>query len=321
MLDVRDNHALMADILRASSDCIKVLDLDGTLVFMSEGGQHVMEIDEIDRFIGCPWPDFWQGDGNAAAIRAVELAKAGRPNSFQGQAETGKGRRRWWDVAVSPICDASGAVVQILSISRDITDLKEAQDRQRLLMEELSHRVRNTLTMIKALAGQTLRDVSDRAAVEAFDARLMALAGAHDLLLQENWSSAPIATVVGAALKLHHTPDRFSIGGPDVLLGPKTALSIALLLHELATNATKHGALSSPHGAVDARWDIETGDGPDGFVLRWRETGGPAVAQPDRKGFGSRLINIGLGAGSADIRFEPEGLTGEFRATMEQVGR
>lgn len=304
MLDVRTNHELIADILRASSDCIKVLDLDGVLVFMSEGGQRVMEIDEVDRFIGCPWPDFWQDEGNAAARRSVEIAKAGRPNSFQGMARTGKGRERWWDVAVSPICDADGRVVQILSISRDITDLKEAQNQQRLLMEELAHRVKNTLTVIKALAFQTLRDVADREAVDAFDKRLMALAGAHNLLLQENWTSAPLDMVVRSALKAHGADERFSIGGPDVLLGPKTSLSIALLLNELATNATKYGALSNPTGHVEIRWEIDRA-GPDALTLSWRETGGPAVVEPVRKGFGSRLIAMGLGAGSSDIRFAP----------------
>lgn len=320
MIDVKDNRGIVADILRASTDCIKVLDLDGVLVFMSEGGQRVMEIDDVERFVGCPWPDFWQGEGNAAANRAIALAKAGRANSFQGAAETAKGRKRWWDVAVSPIRDEAGEVIQILSISRDITDLKDAQDQQRLLMEELAHRVRNTLTMIKALASQTLRDVGDRSAVEAFDARLMALAGAHDLLLQENWTSAPVALIVRSALKVHGANDRFSIDGPDVLLGPKTALSLALLLNELATNATKYGALSVEAGAVEAVWTIEHGT-PDAFVLDWRETGGPAVTEPARKGFGSRLIGIGLGAGSAEVRFEPAGLAATFRVTLEQAGR
>lgn len=320
MLDVSDRRDLIADILRASSDCIKVLGVDGSLLFMSEGGQRVMEIDDVDRFIGCPWPDFWEDAGNAAARRAVELAQAGRPNSFQGMAKTGKGRDRWWDVAVTPIFGEDGRVAQILSISRDITDLKEAEERQRLLMEELGHRIKNTLTVIKALASQTLRDVTERSAVEAFDARLMALASAHDLLLRQDWTSAPIAPIVGAALELHGDPERFSASGPDVVLGPKTALSLALLLNELATNAAKYGALSTPQGRVEIRWEIEAAD-PDALTLDWREAGGPPAAEPARKGFGSRLIAIGLGTGSADVSYPPEGLVARFRTTMDAAGR
>lgn len=135
---------LIESILSSSSDCIKVLDLDGNLLFMSEGGQRVMEIEDVGRFIGCPWPDFWQDEGNLAALSAVADAKVGRNVSFQGMATTGKGRERWWDVAVSPIRAEDGKIIQILSISRDITNLKEVQAQQRLLMEELAHRVKNS---------------------------------------------------------------------------------------------------------------------------------------------------------------------------------
>lgn len=322
MLDLRHHPELIADILRSSSDCIKVLDLSGALVFMSEGGQRVMEIEDIGRIIGCPWPDFWQDEGNLAAKAAVETAKSGRHASFQGVARTGKGRERWWDVAVSPVRDGDGAVVQILSISRDITDLKQAQAEQAFLMEELSHRVKNSLTMVKAIAAQTLRDVADRAAVKAFDDRLIALAGAHDLLLQKSWTTAAMGDVVNAALKLHADDDRFAIGGPEVALGPKTSLSLALLLHELATNAVKYGALSAPAGGVEVRWAIETG-GDDRLALTWRERGGPPVAPPARKGFGSRLIGLGLGAGRGAVAldFEPAGLTASFTAPMEAASR
>jgi PAS domain S-box-containing protein len=323
MLDLRQRPELVADILRSSSDCIKVLDLEGALVFMSEGGQRVMEIDDVDRIIGCPWPDFWQDEGNTAARAAVEAAKAGRHASFQGVARTGRGRERWWDVAVSPVRDQSGEVVQILSISRDITDLKEAVAEQEFLMQELAHRVKNSLTVVGAIAAQTFRDAADRAAVTAFEDRLAALARAHDTLLQKSWSSAQIVEVADAALRLHADGSRFAVDGPEHALGPKTALTLALLLHELATNAVKHGALSAPTGRVDLDWRVDAHEGGRRLALSWRERGGPPATAPARKGFGSRIIGLGLGGGpgSVVLAFEPEGLSASFSAPAEAVAR
>lgn len=310
--DRRSN--LIESILRSSTDCIKVLDLEAKLIFMSEGGQRVMEIDDVGRFIGCPWPDFWEDEGNIAALAAVAAAKAGRNASFQGTAKTGKGRERWWDVAVSPIRDDSGKIIQILSISRDITDLKEAQTQQRLLMEELAHRVKNSLTMVKAIASQTFKNVGERAAVEAFDARLMALSHAHDLLLHGTSTEAPIASVVTRTLAIHDN-ERIVTSGADITLGSRTSLYLALLLNELATNATKYGALSGHNGRVEIDWTTESED----LVLNWLERDGPTVEIPARKGFGSRLIGMGLGNGQAQVNYATEGLSAVFRVPLDQA--
>ena len=147
----------MRSLLAASDDCIKVIDLDGKLSFMSEGGQRVMEVSDFNAIEGCPWPDFWAGQGNADAKAAIEAARQGRSSRFQGAANTAAGNPRFWDVKVSPIIGRDGKPESILSVSRDITELKAAEERQTLLAQELKHRMKNTIAMVQAIAGQTLK--------------------------------------------------------------------------------------------------------------------------------------------------------------------
>ena len=116
------NDDVLRSVLAGCGDCIKILDLDGRLQFMSEGGKRVMEVEDFGALKGCPWPDFWQGEGNADAIRAVAIAKAGGTGRFKGAANTAKGNARYWDVQVSPILGNDGQPSHLLSISRDITE-------------------------------------------------------------------------------------------------------------------------------------------------------------------------------------------------------
>src|SRR5665213_3801448 len=299
-----DGLAGNADVLRAvlagCGDCIKILDLEGRLQFMSEGGKRVMEVEDFSALKGCPWPDFWAGAGNIDASNAVEAARQGKVARFTGAADTAKGNSRYWDVQVSPIFGDDGRPSHILSISRDVTserraqmELSEANERQKLLAEELQHRIKNTLAMVGAIANQTMRGESVEAARNAFTARLMTLSRAHDILTQKSWLSAPIGDVVEGALAPHRTgQQRIDVGGPELLLQPQQALAIALAIHELATNAVKYGALSGGGGKVSIAWS--TGDVADTptFHFAWIEAGGPAVVEPtpSQKGFGTRLI-------------------------------
>jgi len=174
----------MRSLLAASDDCIKVLDLEGKLAFMSEGGQRVMEVSDFNALAGCPWPDFWADEGNAEAKHAISEVQAGRSYRFQGAANTAAGDLRYWDVKVSPILGGAGQPESIHSVSRDITELKAAEDRLLLLSQELKHRMKNTIAVIQRIAGQTLRsDYVPADAREAFDNRLHVLAEAQDLLV------------------------------------------------------------------------------------------------------------------------------------------
>ncbi|MBI0538522.1 PAS domain S-box protein [Roseomonas sp. KE2513] len=608
------SEAFLRSVLAASADCIKVLDLDGNLVFMSDGGQRVMEVSDFNLIQGCPWPDFWHGEGHSEAKAAVARARAGERSHFRGHATTMAGTPRYWDVLVTPIFGPDGKPEKLLSVSRDVTDTRTAEDAlrdseahwrglferlregiilgelvrdargqvtdwryldvnsawaeqvgldqrsavghtvrellpsieqawideparvvetgepttfvrevggigrwfegrmypiegdrftvifqevterhlagrrqtaimqlgdrlrdltdgeamvmaacetlgttldamlvgygdvdpvretitvehdwtaggaetlagtlhfrdygsyiedlkdgqtvvvtdcrtdartrahatalearsarafvntplfergafvamlfvctdqprawraeelafihevgsrlrsavervraeaaQEVLNQEISHRLKNTLAMVLSIAGQTLRPVRDREPVNAFERRIHALSSAHDVLLQKNWASASAHEVVRAAMAGSGQGDRYEMHGADVELGPRSTLSLSLLLHELATNAAKYGALSVPGGRVSIEWRAE-GDGDDAqIVFEWTELGGPEPAAPvagGRKGFGSRLIRMGLvGTGGVELRYPPTGFRALMRASLAQLRR
>lgn len=211
-------------------------------------------------------------------------------------------------------------VMKQLELRRTVEERDRAQAQQRVLNEELSHRLKNTLSLVQALATQTLKGVAERDAVEAFERRLFALSKAHDVLLQDDWTAAPISTVVGGVLSLHDDASRIQAAGPEVDLGPKATLSLSMILHEMATNAIKYGSLSGEAGRVSLRWTIEPEDEGPMLVVTWQERGGPPAAEPTRQGFGSRLIRTGLvGSGGVELRYRPEGLHAEFRAPLSMV--
>jgi two-component sensor histidine kinase len=310
---------LLRGVLSGCGDCIKVLDLEGRLQFMSEGGKRVMEVEDFSVLKGCPWPDFWAGEGNAQAIIAVAAARQGRTSHFKGAADTAKGNPRHWDVQVSPIFGADGKPSHLLSISRDITEehrLLEAErhnaERQKFLTEELTHRVKNTLATVLSISNQTFRDDVHKEARQVFGKRIKTLNDAYDILTELKWSAVSIARVVQTALAPFRTnEERFSIGGPQYDLQPHQALTLALALNELGTNAVKYGALANAVGHVDISWAANAGESGKAFQFEWRESGGPAVAPPPRTGFGSRLIKSVLAedfGGTVELRYEPTGL-------------
>ncbi|HEV7254429.1 MAG TPA: HWE histidine kinase domain-containing protein [Mesorhizobium sp.] len=223
-----------------------------------------------------------------------------------------------------PIRDGAGGIVGAVQISLDITERKKGEEQRKLLVNELNHRVKNTLAVVQSVAAQTLRSAPDlEAAGRALDGRLVSLGKAHDILTQESWSGAELTDLLPAALGPHAGLDRFRLSGEAVRLPPHLALSLALALHELATNALKHGALSAPDGAVGIAWAAEAG--PDGRRLRleWREAGGPPVGEPRRRGFGTRMLERILDAepgGGVSLRFDPTGLVCVFEADLDPPG-
>jgi two-component sensor histidine kinase len=198
--------------------------------------------------------------------------------------------------------------------------LAQADQERKLLNQELAHRMKNTLAMVMAIASQTLKDVSEKDAVAAFTGRIQALSQAHDVLLRENWSSAEITDVVLSVLTLHSDDIRRDIDGPTVTLGPKAGLSLSLLLHELATNAIKYGALSNDSGKIFLKWSVDDIDAVPTLSLTWTESGGPMVVEPTRRGFGSRLIRMGIGGtAQVEMSYIPSGFSASFTAPMAIV--
>lgn len=219
---------------------------------------------------------------------------------------------RWLARRAEIIRDASGVPSRIVGAAYDITDRKRMEEHRQVLMQELAHRVKNTLAMVQAIATQTLRSApSLEAAGAIFNERLTALARANDTLLQESWASASIGVIVEGIVQSHNDHGRIFVSGPDVRLGPKAALALSLTLHELSTNAAKYGALSVDSGRVEITWEV-TGEGDAACLrFRWQESGGPVVKAPERKGFGSRLIEQSLAGSLGDkarISYEPTGV-------------
>jgi two-component sensor histidine kinase len=221
---------------------------------------------------------------------------------------------RWYDVHAFRIGKADQHQVGILF--DDITARKNAERQQQILVGELGHRMKNAMAMVQAIATRTLRGVSERDAVDAFIDRLHAFSRAHDLLLDQNWASANLTHVIRAVADAHAERARFNLAGPELSLNPNAALSISLLLHELATNAVKYGALSLSEGIIDVNWSHDDRV----LVLTWIESGGPAVSVPNRNGFGSRLINEGIvGTKKVKKSYSPLGFTAEFRAPLDLI--
>jgi two-component sensor histidine kinase len=194
---------------------------------------------------------------------------------------------------------------------RMATTIARGEALHNLLIDEINHRVKNTLATVQSLATQTFRDGTDPASRAKFGARLVSLGRAHDVLSAKKWEGADVRDVVNATLEpfASANPDRIVADGPSVPMSSRTVVMLSLVLHELATNASKYGALSGPAGRVTVSWMISP---IDKVKLYWRETGGPPVEKPQHAGFGSTLIEKGFGAqvgGSATLRFEPDGLT------------
>tara|TARA_R110002020_G_scaffold137805_3_gene307443 strand:- start:5732 stop:7213 length:1482 start_codon:yes stop_codon:yes gene_type:complete len=201
--------------------------------------------------------------------------------------ETGDMRETFLDFSYDAIRDAEGNITGVFVQGSDRSEDVKRQHRQRLLLAELNHRVKNTLASVQSIVSQTLRSASDPVtAKHDIGARLAALSKAHNLLSAQEWTSADLGEIIGQEVAVFD-PERISLDGPRFTLSPRASISLAMLVHELSTNAVKYGALSSESGRVAIAWS----EGPDGvFKLVWRETGGPSAVQPERKGFGSRLI-------------------------------
>lgn len=202
-----------------------------------------------------------------------------------------------------------GGVRRLAGVSLDITERKRADERQKLLVNELNHRVKNSLATVQSIAAQTLRSTaSPEFFREAFETRLIALSQTHDLLTRESWEGASLREVFDVELHAMASEDRVSFDYvSDVRLTPKAAVALGMGIHELATNAVKYGALSTPLGGVKVVWRVEQ----DVLRLTWTESGGPEVHPPARRGFGARLLERGLAAelsGGVELTYDASGL-------------
>jgi two-component system, chemotaxis family, CheB/CheR fusion protein len=201
-------------------------------------------------------------------------------------------------------------VLRFVSAVQDVSERKRWEINQRLLLGELSHRVKNVLGVVQAMARQTLRGRADEDGLKSFEARLRALALAHELLVAANWQGTDLATLIRHQLEAHAgtSEARLSMSGPPVTLPPQLVASFAVLIHELATNALKYGSLSTPRGSVNLTWTISSDKDIPVLHMRWEELNGPRIAGVGKPGFGSYLIEEGLSEASVSRDFLPSGL-------------
>ena len=214
------------------------------------------------------------------------------------------------DFSYDAIRDSDGTVTGVFVQGMDRTEAVRTQQRQKLLLDELNHRVKNTLASVQSIASQTLRSARDLASGRAdFESRIVALSKAHNLLSAREWASAPLGEIVNQELAIYD-PAKVDAEGPDVTLSSKASIALALVIHELSTNAAKYGALSTPQGVVTVRWLTELEHGR--LVIDWSERGGPLVQPPERQGFGSRMIRsvvVGELGGEFSSAYETEGFS------------
>lgn len=295
------------------------------LMCVLRGPQHIFE------FVNRAWTELVERDvigipvGEALhEIRGHSLIHLLDTVYASGRAYTGRGLsfslplrgdsqpiERYLDLTYQPIFDSNGQVSGIFISGMDATDRILAQEQQRLLMDELNHRVKNMLATVYAIAGNTLRasqDTSDF--VETFQSRLMALSRTHNALTQGQWQGADLHDLLEAEFEPYGIGQRVILDGDALRLTPRCALSLGMVFHELATNAAKYGALSVPEARLDIRWQrLAEADSP--LVLDWRESGGPAVLPPRRQGFGSRLIDRSITRelhGALTVEYGADGL-------------
>jgi two-component system, chemotaxis family, CheB/CheR fusion protein len=227
---------------------------------------------------------------------------------------------------LSPVLGDNHNVVAASMILRDIGARKRADELRNLMVDELNHRVKNTLATVQSIVAQALPEV-DAAARGLLDARIVALSRTHDLLTESDWEGASLRALLLQELKpFSHAGEhkRFEVEGADLRLTPKTALALGMVLQELTTNAAKFGALSNASGSVHVAWNMDGSANPAVLRLRWRETGGPAVKSPKRKGFGSRLIERGLKLeldASVKLEFDARGLICAIDLPLAAEGR
>lgn len=307
-------------IFEQARDIIFTADLDQRITACNPAAAQAIGL-PADQIIGRSIGEFTPAEEfeKTTAMLRQKLHEGGMTR-YEVSVCTADGRIRQWDINSALTIDLDGHPIGLHAVARDVTEQRAFDERQQLLINELNHRVKNTLALVHGLALQSFKQGRTVAeGQEVFQARLGMLAAGHDLLTREKWEGATVAALVADATAPYaDPPGRILASGDAVRLTPQAAISLGLAVHELGTNAAKYGALSRPEGRVTISWHIA----PDsGFTFLWQEAGGPAVSPPTRQGFGLRMIERALASdlnGKISIDFPPDGIICRINATVPE---
>ncbi|WP_152997904.1 sensor histidine kinase [Sphingomonas sp. HT-1] len=315
---LRESERRLRAFVNATSDAIYRMSPDWSELYDLDGGSFLTHANEPRR----DWVEHYLHPEDRPWVQAAiaEAVATRSPLELEHRVHQADGSIGWVASRAVPLTDEYGELIEWFGAATDITERRRTNEHLRLVVNELNHRVKNTLAMVQAIAMRTFRAAPDMAAAqEQFAARIVALAQANDLLTGERWAGASLHDAITQAVRPHQLGEaRCRISGPDVRISPKTALAVALAMHELATNAVKYGAWSNESGKVAIGWRIEEGV----LDLTWQESDGPPVVTPRRRGFGSRLIERGLAkelGGSVTLYFDPAGLRCTIAASLAGV--
>lgn len=270
-----------------------------------------------------------RGADEEGQTRVAAAFGKGSQDDFQIRYCRENGKPFWADIFISPVTDAEGQVVQHFISFVDLTTHVEVQAHCERMIDELNHRVKNTLATVQSIVAQALRSSPDLpSARQSIEDRIQSLSKSHDLLTHHNWEAVGLRDLLAQSLQPFGVEtsraERFFLAGPDVRLSPKAALALAIAFHELATNALKYGAFANDTGSVTIGWAVEPAADGDRLQIRWEERGGPPVIPPSRRGFGSQVIERGLGyelGGSADLAFPATGVICTIDVLVPEGGR
>lgn len=307
---IEQNRAELLTIANALPIAVAMLDNQFHYKFVNEAAARFAGLAVAD-IVGRHTRDIVGEDNYERRASSLQRALAGERTSFEVHHDTADGTERYFQMEYIPNRLPSGEIDGIFVTAEDVTTRRKSENMQEILNRELGHRMKNQLALVQGIVNQTFRyhghDMND--AKKAIASRIAALSSAHDLLINRHENSRTISEVVQNAIAPFVEADsaRFEISGPDIPVGRTVGLSLALILNELATNSTKYGSLSADGGVVEISWNILESD----FVLEWKDRNGPAVAAPEREGFGTKLIRNGLpgGAGATELQFLPTGVS------------
>jgi PAS domain S-box-containing protein len=324
---VRDQEHLCLIFESATEYAIFTLDLEGRVTSWNPGARRIFGFEEGE-ILRHPADIIFTPEDRARRQAELEMCRAVE----EGQARDERWHQRadgsqFWAVGMMmPLLDPGGELRGFLKILRDHTERRREEERRSLVLREMEHRVKNILATVQSVAVQTLRQAEAPAALrDTLNARLKALARSHDMLSRGGWAGALLSDVIERTLEPYTTDGeagRVSLEGPPVRLAPSITVTFNLALHELATNAAKYGALSAESGRVEVSWMLErraNTEAPPMVVILWRERGGPQVRPPERRGFGSQLLERALSresGGEVGLDFAPEGVQCRIRLPL-----